>query len=58
MNGAYSTTDARHLFKEQGVGGRGYFTEGFMWIRLEEYLLQILIEVAIIQVNILGADEE
>lgn len=29
MNGAYSTTDARHLFKEQGVGGRGYFVEGY-----------------------------
>lgn len=28
MNGAYSTTDARHLFKEQGVGGRGHFIEG------------------------------
>lgn len=31
-----------------------------VWVRtrLEKYLLQILIEVAIIQVNILGADEE
>ena len=43
---------------ELRVGGRGHFSEGFTWVGLEECLLQILIEVAIIQVSILGADEE
>ena len=43
---------------EQGVGGGGRFWEGNTWVLLEDRLLQILIEVAIIQVSILGADEE
>ena len=43
---------------EQGVGGCGQFWEGNTWVLLEDRLLQILIEVAIIQVSILGADEE
>lgn len=43
---------------EEGVGGCGHFCEGVMWVALEECLLQILIEVAIIQAYILGADEE
>lgn len=43
---------------ELGVGGCGRFCEGLAWVRLEERLLQILIEVAIIQACILGADEE
>ena len=43
---------------ELRVGGRGHFSEGYAWAWLEECLLQILIEVAIIQVSILGADEE
>lgn len=43
---------------ELGVGGCGHFIEGVAWAALEECLLQILIEVAIIQACILGADEE
>jgi len=59
MNGAYSITDTTHLFyREKRVGGYGDFIEGFSWERLEKFLLQILIEVAITQVNTLGADEE
>jgi len=58
MNGAYSITDTTYLKLIQRVGGRGHFYEGWAWARLEECLLHILIEVAIIQVYILGADEE
>lgn len=36
----------------------GTFLKVDAWARLERFLLQILIEVAIIQVIILGADEE
>lgn len=43
---------------ELRVGGRGHFREDDTWVELEECLLQILIEVAIIQASILGADEE
>ena len=43
---------------ELRVGGCGQFWEGNTWVLLEDCLLQILIEVAIIQVSILGADEE
>jgi len=43
---------------ELGVGGCGHFSEDDAWAELKECLLQILIEVAIIQVSILGADEE
>lgn len=43
---------------ELRVGGCGHFSEDYTWVWLEECLLQILIEVAIIQVSILGADEE
>ena len=43
---------------KDGVGGRVYFNEDILWDMLEKYVLQILIEVAFIQVSILGADEE
>ena len=59
MNGAYSIY--RYLTfasKKQRVGGCGHFSEDDTWVELKECLLLILIEVAIIQVSILGADEE
>lgn len=58
MNGADRTTDTWHLLRKQGVGGREEFKEALLWGRVEDSLLQILIEVAFIQVYILGADEE
>lgn len=58
MNGAYSTTDTVHDLIKVGVGGRGDLVEALAWAGVERFLLHILIEVAIIQVNTLGADEE
>lgn len=58
MNGAYWGTDTRHAFFKGRVGGRDAPAEGFSQEGLEGALLHILIEVAFIQVCILGADEE
>lgn len=58
MNGAYWSSDRILGYTVPEVGGRCALVEGKLWGFLDNVQLHILIEVAIIQVWCLGADEE